>query len=194
MNKFSLLLFFSLVSLQSFGQSDIGLKFGMDIANVRNSNESDFTALLNFNIGVIAKFKLKDKFKLNTELLLANKGFNSILIPTGTTATNLTYISIPILLEHNVSKNFYLQLGPEFNYLIKASMKNSSFNESVEDNYKKIDLSIASGLGLSLSKTFVLEARYSLGLSQIRQNESIFGSYQTRTFQLNLIYNFRSQE
>jgi opacity protein-like surface antigen len=72
--------------------------------------------------------------------------------------------------------------------LINARIKNSSINESVSENYNKFDFAIAGGIGYNLFKNFNLETRYSLGLSQIRKNENIFGSYNTRTFQVNIIY------
>ena len=194
MNKYLTLFFFIVLGLHSLGQSNLGLKFGLNISNVKRFNGYDFTGLVNFNTGVIAKFKLTEKFVINTELLLSNKGFNYILIPNGTTATTLTYITIPTLIEYKASKRIYFQLGPEFNYLIKARMKNSSFNESVYDNYKKFDFSIAGGLGFRFLKNFAIEARYSLGLSQIRQNEYIFGSYKTRTLQVDLTYNFKRKK
>lgn len=184
---FSLFIFIAL-GLHSYGQNNIGFKFGVNFSNVKTSNGNNFTTVLNFNTGVVAKFKLRDKFILNTEVLLSNKGFNSLVIPSGTTATNLTYLSVPILLEYQPTKKFYFQLGPEFNFLINARMKNSSVNRRISEKYNKFDLAIAGGLGFNIFKNFNLETRYSLGLSQIRENENIFGSYKNRTFQVNLIY------
>lgn len=188
MNKIFALLFFIAPGLHSYGQNNIGFKFGVNVSNVKSSSGNDFTTLVNFNTGIIAKLKLKDKFMLNTELLLSNKGFNTLLIPSGTTATNLTYLSVPVLLEYQPTKKFYFQLGPEFNFLINARMKNNNFNESVSENYNKFDLAIAGGIGFNIFRNFYLETRYSLGLSQINKNENILGSYKTRTFQVNLIY------
>ncbi len=188
MNKIYPLLFFIVIGTHLYGQNNVGFKIGMNISNVKNSDGNNFSTLLNFNTGIIAKFKIKNKFLLNSEVLLSNKGFNSILIPSGTTATNLAYLSIPVLLEYQPTKKFYFQLGPEFNFLLNAKMENTSFNESVFDNYKKMDIAIAGGLGFKIFKSFKLETRYSLGLSRIIQNEIIFGSYKTRTFQINLLY------
>ncbi len=107
-------------------------------------------------------------------------------------ATNLAYFSVPVLLEYEQTKKFYFQLGPEFNFLIKARMKNSSFNES--EDYNKFDLAIVGGVGFNVLRNFNLETRYSLGLSQIKKNENIFGSYNTRTFQVNLIYFLKNRK
>ncbi|MBS1578712.1 MAG: outer membrane beta-barrel protein [Bacteroidetes bacterium] len=95
---------------------------------------------------------------------------------------------ITYIIEYQPSKKIYFQIGPEFNFLLNARMKNKSFDASVIDNYKKFDLAIVGGLGFKLFKGLNIETRYSLGLSQIRQNETIFGAYKTRTFQINLVY------
>ncbi|MEO7120693.1 MAG: porin family protein [Ginsengibacter sp.] len=194
MNKIFSLLFFIVTGLHSFGQNNIGFKFGMNVSNVKNSDGNNFKTLLSFNTGIVARLKLKDKFMLYTELLLSNKGFHSIIIPSGTTATKLAYFSVPVLLEYEPAKKFYFQLGPEFNFLINARIKNSRFNESDSESYNKFDLAVAGGVGFNVFRNFNLETRYSLGLSQIRKNENIFGSYNTRTFQVNLIYFLKSRK
>jgi len=175
----------------SFGQINLGYKTGLNISRVRNSSHNDFSSDFGFNTGILAKFKIAKNNFLNTELLLSLKGFNIILIPSGTTATNFSYLTLPLLFEHRTSSKFYFQLGPELNYLIAAKMKNSTFKESVIDNYKKVDISLAGGLGYNISKKIGLETRYIFGLSQINQKPVIFGSEYNRTFQINLIYWFK---
>ena len=195
MNKLFSLLFFFILGLNSLqAQKDIGLKFGLNISNVRNSGESDFTNLIDFNTGVVFKFKLADKLLLNTEALLSNKGFNSLLIPGGTTANHLTYFSVPVLLEYEATKKIYFQIGPGFNFLLNAKIKNSTMDNSVTEDYNSFDFSLAGGVGFKIFKKFNLETRYSFGLSKIKKDENIFGSYKNRTLQINLIYLLRSRQ
>jgi hypothetical protein len=195
MSKVFFLIFLFILAVRfSYAQENAGLKFGGNISNVSSSHGNDFTALLDFNTGVVLRFKLRDKLLLNTEALLSHKGFNGILIPGGTTASNLSYLSFPVLLQYNQTKNIYFQIGPEFNFLVNAKMKNKATNKSVTDDYNKFDFSVAGGVGFKVFKKFNLETRYSFGLSDIRRNESISGSYKNRTLQINLIYLFRSKE
>ncbi len=175
----------------SFGQINWGYKAGLNISRVRNSSHNDYTSNLNFNTGVLSQFKLDKNYFINVEFLLSVKGFNSILIPSGTTATNLSYLTLPVLFEYKTSNKFYFQLGPELNYLIAAKMKNSTIDKSVMDEYKKVDISLVGGLGYNISKKISLETRYIFGLSQISQESKIFGSEYNRTFQINLIYWFK---
>jgi hypothetical protein len=175
----------------SFGQINWGYKIGLNVSRVRNSSHNDFTSNLNFNTGALAKFKLDKNYFINVECLLSLKGFNSLLIPSGTTSTNFSYLTLPILFEYNTSNKFYFQIGPELNYLIGAKMKNSTTDISVADNYNKFDISLAGGVGYKISKKVSLETRYIYGLSQINQKPEIFGSQYNRTFQVNLIYWFK---
>ena len=192
MNKlYSFLFFFTLGLNPLFAQKDIGLKFGLNISNVNNSNGN---TLLDFNSGVVVRFKMADKFLLNTEVLSSNKGFNSVSIPLGTISNQLTYLSFPVLIHYCTTNKIYFQLGPEFNFLTMAKMKNSTINKNVTQDYNKFDFSIAGGVGFKILKVLNLETRYSLGLSQIKKDENIFRSYKNRTLQINLIYLLRSKE
>ncbi len=175
----------------SFGQIKWGYKAGLNVSRVRNASHNDFTANLNFNTGALAKAKLDKNCFINIECLLSLKGFNSLLIPTGTTATNLSYLSLPVLFEYHTTNKFYFQLGTELSYLISAKIKNKTTHISVADSYKKFDIALAGGVGYNLSKKLCLETRYLPGLSQINQKPEIFGSEYNRTFQVNLIYWFK---
>lgn len=191
---FSLLFFLALRLNPLFAQIDIGLKFGLNVSNVSTSNQEDFTNLMNFNSGIVVRLKMAEKFLLNTEVLSSNKGFNSMLIPVGTTANQLTYLSFPVLLQYCATNKIYFQLGPEFNFLTKAKMKNSTIDEMVTKDYNTFDFSLAGGVGFKILKALNLETRYSLGLSQINKDETTSGLYKNRTFQINLIYFLKSGE
>lgn len=195
MNKLFSFLFFFIFGLNPlFAQQDIGIKFGLNISNVSHSNEDDFTNLSDVNTGVVLRFKLAKKFLLNTELLASTKGFNSSLIPEGTTANQLTYLSLPVLVHYCATEKIYFQMGPEFNYLTKAKMKNSTIDELVTADYNRFDFSLAAGVGFKIYKVLNLETRYCFGLSQINKDANTFGSNKNRTFQINLIFLFRSKE
>src|SRR5665213_3430815 len=153
MNKLFTLLFFLVLGLNvSFAQIDIGLKFGLNVSNVSNSNEEDFTNFLNFNSGVVVRLKMKDKFFLNTEVSSSNKGFNSLLTPGGKTSNQLTYLTFPVLLQYGATNKIYFQLGPEFNFLTKVKMKNSTMDSLVTGNYNTFDFSLAAGVGFTFLK------------------------------------------
>ena len=179
-----------LLSQNVIGQFTFASKFGVNIANVRNTSAYNYSILFHYNTGIIAKYDLLSKFLLTTEILLSNKGYSELIIPNGTTTNKLTYLSVPILTEYKASKNVYFQLGPEINYLIAAQQKNDDLKKSIYEKYKKLDIAIAGGLGFKLSKSIALETRYTRGLTQIVNTNRYFETFKTNTLQLNFVYQF----
>ena len=179
-----------LLSQNVIGQFTFASKFGVNIANVRNTSAYNYSILFHYNTGIIAKYDLLSKFLLTTEILLSNKGYSELIIPNGTTTNKLTYLSVPILTEYKASKKVYFQLGPEINYLVAAQQKNDDLKKSIYEKYKKLDIAIAGGLGFKLSKSIALETRYTRGLTQIVNTNRYFETFKTNTLQLNFVYQF----
>ncbi len=174
----------------SFGQFRFGYKLGLNICNVRNSTNDNYTSKPGFNTGLVTEYNLNEKYFLNTGLLISAKGFQSLLIPAGTTATNLYYLSLPVLQGVNFSRKFSFVLGPEVNYLLSALMKNSSKNTSVIDDFNKWDISLDAGLIFNITRHIFIDCRYSYGLSQIREHSEISGWQYNRVIQGNLTFLF----
>lgn len=172
-------------------QVKFGAKAGLNISNVHSERNKDFKNLLAYNLGVVSKFSATNKIGITAEVLLSQKGFKSLMIPSGTTYNKLTYLSIPVLIEYKPVKALYIQVGPELSYLLSAKLKNSTLHKSERDNYNKFDVGIAGGVGYTIFKNFSLEARYVYGLSQISQYTDVTGKYYNRVFQFNAVYLFK---
>lgn len=192
MKNIALIIFTIFCSVtQIAAQIKAGFKGGLNIANVHNSIANDFTSLVAYNFGFIAKYSAEDsKTGVTIEALLSQKGFKGLLIPSGTTAYSLTYVSIPALMEYRPAKALYVQVGPEFNYLVNAGMKNSTLKKSMLDKYNKFDFALAAGVGYNVFKNLNLEVRYSNGLNQLSKQPDITGKYYNRVFQFNAAYLF----
>jgi len=188
---FILVVIYSCVLTHSFGQINWGYKAGVNNSIIFNSSHNDFTSNTKFNTGVISKIKLVKEYFLNLECLYSIKGYNTELIPSGKNTINLSYLTLPILIELRTTNKFYFQFGTELNYLVAAKIKDNTNEGSVLDKYNKFDISIAGGICYYISKKLGLETRYVFGLSQINQRPDIFGSEYNRTFQVNLIYLFK---
>jgi hypothetical protein len=72
-------------------------------------------------------------------------------------------LSIPVLLNYNLSNLLALQLGPQFGILID---QNESMLQNGGDAFKKGDFSMIGGLQLKLLK-FRVYGRYVIGLNDI---------------------------
>lgn len=174
----------------SFGQSDYGIKGGLSLSGIRGTNTDDISTLVGFNAGAVLKFNVADQWTFSPEILVSNKGYNDVLIPNGTTAYKLTYLSFPLMAEYHLSSKLYLQLGPELNFFLSGKMKTSSYSANITNRFNTFDGAIAGGPGIQLGEKLFLEGRYSFGLSQINKGTLLFGKHRTGSFQIDAVYLF----
>jgi hypothetical protein len=66
-----------------------------------------------------------------------------------------------------LSDSFSLELGPQASFLLS---KKDEFNLG---DYNSFDFSANAGLGIKLTKSLFLQARYSLGLTEVSKNANV---------------------
>ena len=180
--------------LQVFGQFQLGYKLGLNISTIKNAVSGDkYNSHVSINTGLIADYEINKKCFLRAEILVSKKGFSNLLIPSGTTAHQLNYISVPVLFGYSPFKKISLLIGPEFNYLISAYSKAGSTKTEETNNFQKFDLGLDAGVSYNFYKVLSLELRYNYGLSKIIKqipNSGYPGSGNNRVFQINLAYKF----
>lgn len=130
--------------LNSHAQN-FGLRAGADFATAKASFDglSISENETGFYIGAFAKIKVSESFKIRPEV-------NYISIK------DLDQIQVPVLAEIDLSEKFNLLAGPSFGFLLDTEEGTKSFNFGADF-----------GLSYDLSKQFLIEARYSLGLSNL---------------------------
>ena len=124
---------------------DFGIRAGVDIATAKAEFEGisisdDETG---FYIGVFKRFKISESFKIRPE---AN--FISV--------KDLDQIQIPVFAEIGIADKFNLLAGPSFGFLLDS-----------EEDLKSFNLGLDFGLSYDITSQFLVEARYSLGLSDL---------------------------
>ena len=153
----------------SFCQSvKFGIKAGLNYANVTGS-ELKTEAITSYHAGLVSEIKLTDAFTLQPELLYSTQG------ATYKTAledfkNELGYIAIPVMLKINLSENLCLELGPQAGFLL------SEKNKFDTNKSKTFDFVANAGLGLKVTDTLFLQARYGLGLTEIKTDSDIKNS------------------
>jgi hypothetical protein len=151
-----------------------GIRAGMNVANLSSSvgsvpqgvsvTTADTNTKVGFQFGAYLKIMTSEKFGIQPELIYSQMGASA---PTGQTGSlNLNYLSIPVLLRFNVTKNFSLQAGPQLGVLLAASQSNGSTTIDTKDATNATDLGGAFGFGLDFGK-FNVGARYYLGFSNL---------------------------
>lgn len=155
--------------LSTYSQSlKLGVKAGLNYANVTGS-EIKTNAITNYHAGLVAEINLTKSLAFQPELLYSTQG------ATYKTATEdfkneLGYITIPIMLKINLSDSLMLELGPQAGFLLSEKEK---FNANKSNTF---DFSANAGLGLKITKNLFAQARYGLGLTEIRSNSKIKNS------------------
>lgn len=183
----SLALLLSLCSV-SFSQGlNFGIKGGATINKLTGKSfKEEFS--FGYHVGGFATIGLGKKFSIQPEVL-----FNQVNVDTASNFSavspnfnrvkdvQLKYLSIPILLNYNLSNLFALQVGPQFGVLID---QNKDLLQNGEDAFKKGDFSMVGGVQLKLLK-FRVYGRYVIGLNDISDVPNS-GKWNSQSIQLGL--------
>ena len=179
-----------LVATQAAGGGKIpmGLKAGLNIANISGDDAEDPSSRMGFTVGGFVEYPLSPMISVMGEVTYANKGGEAVCTyaePAALTEPltlnetyKFSYIEIPILLKLNVptSGNIkpYLLLGPGVAFNIGADFEEAnhdySFEEDIGDYTKAIDFGMIFGGGVGFpvgSRMMSLGARYERGLTTI---------------------------
>ena len=151
----------------SFSQGlTFGIKGGASINKLTGKSfKEEFS--FGYHVGVFATLGMGGKLSLQPEVLL-----NQVNQDTATSFSSvyhfknkieLKYLSIPILLNYNLSNLLALQVGPQFGVLLD---KNKNALQNGGEAFKNGDLSMLGGVQLKLLK-FRVYGRYAIGLSDL---------------------------
>ena len=107
------------------------------------------------------------------------------------------YIDIPLLLNAEVAKGLHVYAGPQFSYLTGSNLHvNTSvlgislLNKKLDitDNFNRMDVAIAGGVGYAFDNGFNIKAGYDYGLGKLDKNDN-FKAY-NRVVKLSLGFSF----
>ena len=169
-----------------------GLKAGVNSSRINVKDVSNAVdSRISFHVGGLAHIHLSDNFALQPELTYSGQGYK--LNGTGNNAdqfVNLGYINLPVLLQFMTKSGFRIETGPQIGALISAKYKAGAIDADIKAEYKTLDVSWDFGLGYITPSGFGVDARYNLGLSNIRENKP--EKYTNRVFQAGLFYQFKT--
>lgn len=138
-----------------------GVKAGLNLAFITGDNTEDFTPNTDFHVGVMAEWKVSDKFSLQPELIYSGQGADTNIDSEGRVALN--YLNIPLIGKYYVTERLSLEAGPQIGFLL--SSKGGSIN--YKDFLKSTDFGANIGVGYKLDNGLNFGARYNLGLTNI---------------------------
>jgi Outer membrane protein beta-barrel domain len=153
--------------------AQIGLKAGLNFANVTNAGSINNNSRSGFMAGIFLAPPSKGILSSRTELLYSEQGYN---FNTGakTGSVNLDYIIIPQMMGINITKFVQLQLGAQMAFLINAKADSANNSGGSSGNYGSImsyyntfDYAVGGGIEIHPFLGLLIGARYNLGLGKI---------------------------
>jgi hypothetical protein len=166
------ILFLFLLIAPFFVQAQIGIKAGVNFANISNAASINSSSKSGFNIGLLLSPPSKKIISSRTELIFSRQGYD-YKNSSNTGNVNLDYIQMGQLASINITKFVSLLFGAQTSYLISAqadSTKNSggsgSYN-NIMNFYNRIDYGYALGAEVHPVKGLIIGARYNVSLSKV---------------------------
>ncbi len=121
--------------------------------------------------GIYLNFPIGNTVSVQPSLLYSQMG--SIYNFTDNTGTykwtqNLGYLSVPVPLKINAGDHFAFLVGPQFDFLVGARLKDANDNKTKnEDNFKQFDFALTGGVQLMPNSPVSLTVRYMQGLNNL---------------------------
>lgn len=178
--------FSSTLVAQKKGDIEAGFNIGYNSSNVSDSRSTSDSGT-GFNLAGSLDFYLSNTWSIKTKLIYDQKGWNNDVIydvNSGNyyaTDYNLNYITIPVMANWHFgnTKNWYLNFGPYFGFLLDA--KDTRFNTDVTDSFNNSDFGLAFGVGVKLPVSdkikFFLEFEGQGGFTDILRDNYNDGYY-----------------
>ena len=171
-----------------FGQLGIGLKAGLNFADVTNASSINNSNRSGFMAGVFLAPQSKSILSSRTELIYSRQGYN-YKSNTNTGNVNLDYIILPQLMGINITKFVQIQIGAQMAFLINAKVDSSNSTGSggsspygkIMDYYNRFDYGFAGGIEIHPVKGLLIGARYNISLGNLYKDPSTFSSGTTPT-------------
>jgi hypothetical protein len=165
---------------------NIGIKGGLNVYNIQNSNGTKFDAKTGFHLGLLGHIHLDKEWAVQPEIVYSEQGAKYNFSNTNN-RLDLDYINVPVLLQYMFDNGFRLEAGPQVGFLVSA--KNES-KADVKNSFKDIDFGLGLGIGyIKQSSGFGVDARYNIGLSDITEDNSVKST--NMGFQLGVFYQFK---
>ncbi len=157
------------------GFVNLGVKGGLNMYNVHNSDNVQFDQITGYYFGLFGHIHLNSQWAVQPELVYSMQGAEN-----GGSEYNLDYINVPLMLQYMFDNGFRLQAGPQVGFLVAADNR---------DALNPIDFGVGFGVSYVVPSTGLgVDVRYNYGLSNINKDDAVVST--NRGFQLGLFYIF----
>lgn len=164
----------------AFGQQ-FGVKAGGNFSNLSaDGSISESKGKMGYYAGVFMNLPVAENFSIQPEVLYNNVGSKTTYQFTqsvkGESNLSLNYITVPVMIQYNFVPEFYMEAGPEVNFLVNAKsttkLDTSSSGASLvkelnKDNFNAVNFGMGIGAGFNITPNFGINAKYVAGFNDI---------------------------
>ena len=163
-----------LIALPAYLFAQIGIKAGINFANISNASDINNSSRSGFHAGLFFAPSAKI-IGSRTELNFSRQGYN-FKTSSNTGNVNLSYIMLSQLLAINITKYFQLQAGAQIAYLLNAKVDSSNQMligtpyagyGKILSIYNRLDYGIGGGFEIHPVGGLLIGARINISLSQL---------------------------
>jgi hypothetical protein len=167
-----------ILPLISDAQLKIGLKAGINFANVTNSASINSNSRTGYMIGGYISPKAKKIFGFRSELILSRQGYD-YKSNTNTGTVTLDYLLLPELITINITKKIQFHAGGQAAVLLNAKVDSSggSNTGSLFDYFKRFDYGLAGGIEVSPILGLFVGSRINISLNKVNKDAPTSGSW-----------------
>jgi hypothetical protein len=165
-------LFIIIICFPLFAIAQIGLKGGLNFANVTGASSINSSSRSGFMFGIFLEPSSSKIISSKTELIYSRQGYD---FKNGTTTgnVNLDYLLIPQGMCINITKFVQLQLGAQIAFLLNAKADTTTSSGSsnpysgIMNYYNKFDYGFAVGAEIHPFMGLLIGARYNISLGKL---------------------------
>ena len=195
--KTLLLLLLITLTATVFAQNRVsgGISLGANYSYLKSSDE-----MTGFNYdwkwkfgpvgGIYLNLPIGNTVSIQPSLLYSQMGAKYTLNYNNTTSKwtqNMGYLSVPVALKINAGDYFAFLVGPQFDFLVGARLKDPSDNKTKnESDFKQFDFALTGGIQLMPNSPVSVTVRYMQGLNNLMESSS---SSTSQTFALGKLHN-----
>ena len=169
-------------TVQAQDEVSFGAKGGVNLSTIGGDDFEDPKSRTSFYLGAFVEIPITERFSVQPEVLYSGQGYD---IQSNDDADDvefqLDYINVPVMAKIYIVEGLYAEAGPQIGFNVKSEIDrdpddfDSGDFDLNDDAFNTVDFGVGLGAGYKLNNGLSLNARYTLGLSDVFNSDELGG-------------------